>query len=185
MILGNLGHLKQYFQVYSLLGFVYAIPDSFPCRREKLSGRVWTAKAQNNNKSFIQNKHQLHRSTSYRSGWSRAFDALNFRLKGFQSSLILIHFRYGPTVPNLSDMWRFNFEISATQLHSVREYRRSHCSYVWTRRSPFRYERSDSVDIKSAGLLLHVRALTTSPQNWLAKAAQTLREFRCSSDTSS
>ena len=41
------------------------------------------------------------------------------------------------------------------------------------------------VDIKSAGLLLHVRARTTTPQNWPAKAAKTLREYRYSSDTSS
>ena len=38
---------------------------------------------------------------------------------------------------------------------------------------------------KSAGLLLHVRSLTTSPQNWPAKVAQTLRELHCSSDTPS
>ena len=66
----------------------------------KAIGMVWTVTVQNWNKSFT----RWHR-TSCRNGWPRGFGSLipnplllniYFRLREFQSSFLLIYFRYGP-----------------------------------------------------------------------------------------
>ena len=70
---------------------------------------------------------------------------INFRLSGFQSSLLLVYFRYGlntsshyTKVWHLSDMWRSTFEISAAQLRSVTE-SAPKSPFLCVNRSPIRY----------------------------------------------
>ena len=88
-----------------------------------------------------------------RGWWTKSQTSLlniYFRLSGFQSSLLFIHFRYGPNITslhctdqseatkNLSDMWLSTLEISAAQLCSVTEIA-PNSPFLCVYRSPNRY----------------------------------------------
>ena len=69
-----------------------------------------------------------------------------FRLREFQSSFLLIYFRYGPNTftlhqkcgrQNLYDVWRTTFEIGSAHLQNSRQ---NHRSYVWTEALSVRYD---------------------------------------------
>ena len=101
---------------------VHTIPNSFSWRHDTLSGIVWTATARDWNRSFTHTEHIVPR----RGGWPRGFGAQNFSphswispsvTKGFQSSLLLIHFRYGPnTCSSGTKGWHRTYPIGDAPL---------------------------------------------------------------------
>ena len=92
-----------------------------------------------------------------------------FRLREFQSSFLLIYFRYGPNTftlhqkcgrQNLYDVWRTTFEIGAAHLQNSRQ---NHRSYVWTEalsvRYDFRYSMNFRCSMNIASVCLFVSRL--------------------------
>ena len=100
-------------------GCVHTIPDSFSCWYEKLSAIVWTATEQNWSKSFTHIEHR-------RRGWPWGFGELNPSPHSWiftsvrqwvQSSLLLIHFRYGPnTCSYCTTLWHRTYPICDSPL---------------------------------------------------------------------
>ena len=109
---------------------------------------LWTATARNCNKSFTDIEHR-NGALADRDWCTKSQSSLlniNFRLSGFQSSFLLVYFRYGlntcshyTKVWHLSDMWRSTLEISAAQLRSVTE-SAPKSPFLCVNRSPSRYD---------------------------------------------
>ena len=101
--------------------FISCVVKKLMFRAQIMFTLLQTAKPMNWNKTFTH--------IEYRAGAVDRKGLVSiFRLSGFQSSLLLIHFLYGPpdktkshngSWQNLSDVWRFTFEIGAAQLRSV------------------------------------------------------------------